>query len=238
MGKDGALGIVNEVTSAYGKRNIDAILTDTNGNSNVLYTKNDEDIHRLIQSGHQLPGAPSDDTLIKNSISQNNENVKHSVDTNAESEERLTPTRVARRLINNYGAKGHLYEKDISDALKNLAAEAQSVYSDPDNIEARYETFEGHVYDLANTIANEARRRDDYSADLYKEIYKDVSNTTIHVTDNFVGDIPDYNDFRKSNFGLLKLSRTSGASIDSLYQELAGKYPGVFDAQEHVEQYK
>ncbi len=194
-------------------------------------TKTEATLDRMtsVSEGESLPI-----TSVINSISQNNENVKHSVDTNAESEERLTPTRVARRLINDYGAKGNVYENDVTDALKNLAAEAQSVYSDPDNIETRYKAFEKHVYDLANRIADGARRVDNYAADLYKEIYKDVSDTIIHVTDNFVGDIPEYNDFRKSNFGSLKLSRKQGEAIDTFYQELAEKYPGVFDAREHI----
>lgn len=79
LNKNGAIGITNEIASSYGKQNLDTLLTNKNGNSNILYTKNNEDIQQLVQSRLQLPGAPSDDTLVNHNISQSNPDVKNSV---------------------------------------------------------------------------------------------------------------------------------------------------------------
>ena len=75
LDKNGILGITNEVASAYGKRDIEPLLTDKNGNSIVLYTKNNESIHRLLQAGLQLPSVVSDGTLVNHNISNNEGNV-------------------------------------------------------------------------------------------------------------------------------------------------------------------
>ncbi|MCC8170140.1 MAG: hypothetical protein LIO59_07280, partial [Oscillospiraceae bacterium] len=86
LDKDGAIGFSNEVASAYGKGNIDAILTDEDGKSTVKYTKNNEDIHQLLSAGLQLPGAAADDTLINYNIPDDAEKVKYSMKENPESD--------------------------------------------------------------------------------------------------------------------------------------------------------
>lgn len=77
LDKNGALGLTNEVASAYGKKDIEPLLTDKNGKSTVLYTKNNESIHQLLSSRLQLPAAASDDTLVKHNISNNEGNVNN-----------------------------------------------------------------------------------------------------------------------------------------------------------------
>lgn len=79
LDKNSIIGMSNDIVSAYGKQNFNALLTDEKGNSTVLYTKNNEDIHQLLQSGLQLPGVVSDDTLINKIISQDGENVNNIV---------------------------------------------------------------------------------------------------------------------------------------------------------------
>lgn len=54
-----------------------------------------------------------------------------------------------------------------------------------------------------------------------------IKNTKLEVTQELKNSITDYNDFRKSNFGKLKLSN-EGMSIDSFYEELSQTYPGYF----------
>jgi hypothetical protein len=86
LDKNGIIGISNEVSSMYGKENFEALLTDREGNSTVLYTKNNEDIHQLLPAGLQLPEVVADDTLVGNSISQNEPNVKYSLKENSTTE--------------------------------------------------------------------------------------------------------------------------------------------------------
>jgi hypothetical protein len=66
------------VASAYGKGHIDNILGENN--SNILYTKNNEDVHQLLSKGVQFPQAMADDILAKNSVPQFNAAVKSGQD--------------------------------------------------------------------------------------------------------------------------------------------------------------
>ena len=53
LDRAGALGLENRVPSAYGKGNIEALIGKNE--ENVLYTKNNEDIHQLLSKGVQFP---------------------------------------------------------------------------------------------------------------------------------------------------------------------------------------
>lgn len=68
FGKDGTLTVENAIPSAYGKRNLGALL-GKNG-ENILYTKNNKSIDQLLSSRLQLPNVIADDTLIAYSIAQ------------------------------------------------------------------------------------------------------------------------------------------------------------------------
>ena len=73
LNKQGAIEAGNSIASAYGTSHIDTILGENN--ENVLYTKNNEDIHQLLSNGLQLPEAMADDVLARNIIPQNDDSV-------------------------------------------------------------------------------------------------------------------------------------------------------------------
>lgn len=79
FGKDGTLTVENAIPSAYGKRNLEALL-GKNG-ENILYTKNNKSIDQLLSSRLQLPNAMADDTLVAYSIAQGAENANKKTDT-------------------------------------------------------------------------------------------------------------------------------------------------------------
>ena len=64
----------------------------------------------------------------------------------------------------------------------------------------------------------------------YKDVKERVKNTPILVSSTIKDDI-DYNDFRKSTFGNLKLVSKDGIPVDSFYQELSEKYPNLYPAE-------
>ena len=78
LNKQGSLELENRVASAYGKGHIESILGDRG--QNVLYTKNNEDIHQLLSKGVQFPQAMADDILAKNNIPQTTPEVKSETD--------------------------------------------------------------------------------------------------------------------------------------------------------------
>lgn len=68
LDKQGAISVENRIASAYQTGHMQSYLGEAD--SNVLYTKNNEDVHQLLSNGVQFPKAMTDDILAKNNISQ------------------------------------------------------------------------------------------------------------------------------------------------------------------------
>lgn len=66
--------------------------------------------------------------------------------------------------------------------------------------------------------------------DEYKELRDYLRNTKLEVSQEDAAGIPDFNDFRKSNFGRLNISTKSGkTNVDLVYQELSARWPEFFN---------
>jgi hypothetical protein len=61
------------------------------------------------------------------------------------------------------------------------------------------------------------------------EVYEYLKGTKIKISQNFYSDIPDFNDLRKSLFGRLYFSKSAGVTVDTLYMDLAARWPYYFD---------
>ncbi|WP_031476352.1 peptidoglycan DD-metalloendopeptidase family protein [Agathobaculum desmolans] len=72
MNKRGVIEDVNALASAYGKRNLEALLGEAH--ENVIYTKENKSIDQILDSRLQLPELLSDDTLVAYSIAQKQQN--------------------------------------------------------------------------------------------------------------------------------------------------------------------
>lgn len=84
------------------------------------------------------------------------------------------------------------------------------------------------TYNKINNIVSEyANREYNYIDKEVESVKKEIRNSRIKVSDELKNQITDYGDFRKSNFGKLRLGN-EGQSIDSIYQELSNKYPYYF----------
>lgn len=81
--------------------------------------------------------------------------------------------------------------------------------------------------DVKDIVSNYTNREIKYVDEELKSIKDEIRKRRIKVTDNLKNQITDYNDFRRSNFGKLKLG-SEGNNIDSLYQELSNSYPYYF----------
>ena len=68
LDKRGRVTLENRIASAYGKGEIDSMIGA--GGSNVIYTKNNEDIRRLLSNRLPLPATMADDTLIGYNMSR------------------------------------------------------------------------------------------------------------------------------------------------------------------------
>ena len=88
-----------------------------------------------------------------------------------------------------------------------------------------------NTYNSIKDIINEyANRECTYVDKEVEAVKKQIRNSRIKVTDELKNQITDYGDFRKSNFGKLRLGN-EGQSIDSVYQELSNAYPYYFSSE-------
>lgn len=92
------------------------------------------------------------------------------------------------------------------------------------------EISNGKVYnEIKDIVRNFSTRPIENIDEEMKSVKRDIRNRNIKIDDNLKNQIDDYNEFRKSMFGKLKLSK-NGTSIDSLYNELSNIYPYYFDS--------
>lgn len=125
-------------------------------------------------------------------------------------------------------------EEFISDSLEFLNEDAKEILRGLTNESTRKvnklynEILEANdVNEVKNLISDYADIYDDADTTI-KDIKKVIRETKIDVS-NLKNQVTDYNSFRKSYFGKLKLAN-SGVGIDTFYQELVGQYPAHFDS--------
>ncbi|MBQ3947335.1 MAG: hypothetical protein II656_02340 [Ruminococcus sp.] len=87
-----------------------------------------------------------------------------------------------------------------------------------------YEIAQKTAVDVVNSISV----IHDEGAEDYKAIKDYLKNTEIKVSDEMKRNITDYTDFRKHNFGRLKLVNGETSNIDNVYMELMEMFPGQF----------
>ena len=100
--------------------------------------------------------------------------------------------------------------------------------------ELAWDDIKGKALDIAKDIIKESVIVNDEYYETYKELKRFLKNTDITISEADRADFPDgYNNFRKANFGRLKLVN-NGTNIDSIYQELDDMFPEYFDAEQYI----
>lgn len=121
LNKQGVVDDVNMLASAYGKRNLAALLGENN--ENVIYTKNNKGINQTLDGRLQLPGLLSDDTLVAYSIRQNAGNSNTS-DTNIPLSEAMQYGKTPEQAIMEANARAE-GERVRQEREEQAAAEQQ-----------------------------------------------------------------------------------------------------------------
>lgn len=65
--------------------------------------------------------------------------------------------------------------------------------------------------------------------DQYRGLRDYLRDTTLQISKKDSADIPDFNDYRRRNFGRLNISTSGGTNIDQVYKELAETWPEFFN---------
>ena len=139
-------------------------------------------------------------------------------------------TAAAKQLIQNYGAD--IAVKDIQGDLQSLYDYIASGYDGKD--ELTYTEARRRAEDIAQTLVSNAVAVDSVMFDAYSDLRDYLRTTKIIYGKEYHGDIADYGDFRKRQFGRLNLGSEGHTNIDQVYQELSSRWPEFFSEQEQT----
>lgn len=139
-------------------------------------------------------------------------------------------TAAAKQLIQNYGAD--IAVKDIQGDLQSLYDYIASGYDGKD--ELTYTEARRRAEDIAQTLVSNAVAVDSDMHDAYSDLRDYLRTTKIIYGKEYHGDIADYGDFRKRQFGRLNLGSEGHTNIDQVYQELSSRWPEFFSEQEQT----
>lgn len=139
-------------------------------------------------------------------------------------------TAAAKQLIQNYGAD--IAVKDIQGDLQSLYDYIARGYDGKD--ELTYTEARRRAEDIAQTLVSNAVAVDSDMYDAYSDLRDYLRTTKIIYGKEYHGDIADYGDFRKRQFGRLNLGSEGHTNIDQVYQELSSRWPEFFSEQEQT----
>lgn len=130
--------------------------------------------------------------------------------------------KVAGDILNRYGSS---YKK------QSLTGNLTKLYEYIRSYDVNPEELSGVAADIGRAILKNSTQTDNTLSEQYKDARKKIKDTKIMITDQDKQDLTEiggYNDFRKKYFGRMKLGK-DGISVNSLYEELTGEYPEMFD---------
>lgn len=139
-------------------------------------------------------------------------------------------TAAAKQLIQNYGAD--IAVKDIQGDLQSLYDYIARGYDGKDDL--TYTEARRRAEDIAQTLVSNAVAVDSDMYDAYSDLRDYLRTTKIIYGKEYHGDIADYGDFRKRQFGRLNLGSEGHTNIDQVYQELSSRWPEFFSEQEQT----
>lgn len=141
-----------------------------------------------------------------------------------------------------------------NNAVEKVAAQLRKQYSSTYNktslvsrISALYDYMAnagsdidmGYIWqnalNIAKNIIDNSEQKDTTVYNEYKDLRSRIRTVAIRVPQSVQNSFPDYDSFRRENFGRLRLTN-SGTELDSFYSELADEYPEFFDADVPEEQ--
>ena len=143
--------------------------------------------------------------------------------------DRKSVQKAADTLVKDYGAE--ISGSDISGDLQSLYDYIASGKDGKD--ELTYAEARRRSDAIAERIAESAVEMDDRAYKEYAGLRKYLKDTKLTLTEADAAEITDFNEFRKSLFGKLKISKGEHTNVDQIYSELSSQYPEFFnEAQE------
>ncbi len=138
--------------------------------------------------------------------------------------------KLARQLIKSYGSL--LEAKDVSGQLKELGD--FMVRGGDGKNELTWREVKDRAVVIAKDIIDSAEQLNDEMYQQYSDLRSYLRKTNIIYGKEYHGDIPDFGDFRKRNFGRLNLKTNGRTNLDSVYEEMSEMWPEFFDSTEQT----
>ena len=139
--------------------------------------------------------------------------------------DRKAVQKAADALVKDYGAE--ISGSDIAGDLQSLYDYIASGKDGKD--ELTYAEARRRSDAIAERIAESAVEVDDRAYKEYAGLRKYLKDTKLTLTEADAAEITDFNEFRKSLFGKLKISKGEHTNVDQIYSELSSQYPEFFN---------
>lgn len=136
--------------------------------------------------------------------------------------DRESVQKAADALVKDYNAE--ISGSDIAGDLQSLYDYIASGKDELTYAEARRRSDA-----IAERIAESAVEVDDRAYKEYAGLRKYLKDTKLTLTEADAAEITDFNEFRKSLFGKLKISKGEHTNVDQIYSELSSQYPEFFN---------
>lgn len=139
--------------------------------------------------------------------------------------DRKSVQKAADALVKDYGAE--ISGSDIAGDLQSLYDYIASGKDGRD--ELTYAEARRRSDAIAERIAESAVEVDDRAYKEYAGLRKYLKDTKLTLAEADATEITDFNEFRKSLFGKLKISKGEHTNVDQIYSELSSQYPEFFN---------
>lgn len=139
--------------------------------------------------------------------------------------DRKSVQKAANALVKDYGAE--ISGSDIAGDLQSLYDYIASGKDGRD--ELTYTEARRRSDAIAEKIAESAVEVDDRAYKEYAGLRKYLKDTNLTLTEADAAEITDFDEFRKSLFGKLKISKGEHTNVDQIYSELSSQYPEFFN---------
>lgn len=139
--------------------------------------------------------------------------------------DRKSVQKAADALVKDYGAE--ISGSEIVGDLQSLYDYIASGKDGRD--ELTYAEARRRSDAIAERIAESAVEVDDRAYKEYAGLRKYLKDTKLTLTEADAAEITDFNEFRKSLFGKLKINKGEHTNVDQIYSELSSQYPEFFN---------
>lgn len=193
-----------------------------NSLDDVKFSIKEEDNTSIFEDNDELAESAEDVQNMLRLVSTENNELRKVFDIRTVRQaEDSNVAKVAAYLRKQYDST---YRK--SDLVSNLAGLYNYITNARENIDNEY-VWRTAKSIAANVLAN-TQYKDTTMYDENKQTRDHIRTQTIKVPESVRKDMTDYNDFRKRNFGRMRLSNDSGIPLDTLYNELSAENPAFF----------